>query len=99
MTPWLHYSPRAGWMNDPNGLVHRAGQHHLYYQYNPSGTAFANQHWGHATSPDLLNWTEREVALAPGPAGYHAPPSFPRSPLPPPAPPRPFLSTPLPPRR
>ncbi|MFF3906795.1 glycoside hydrolase family 32 protein [Streptomyces sp. NPDC001848] len=69
MPAWLHYAPAKGWMNDPNGLVHRRGRHHLFYQYNPEGTEFTNQHWGHASSPDLLTWTEHEVALFPGPAG------------------------------
>ncbi|MEU0068111.1 glycoside hydrolase family 32 protein [Streptomyces sp. NPDC006332] len=64
----LHYAPAKGWMNDPNGAVHWQGRHHLFYQYNPDGTEFSNQHWGHASSPDLLTWTEHEVALFPGPA-------------------------------
>jgi beta-fructofuranosidase len=68
MAAWLHYLPTKGWMNDPNGLVHWQGRHHLFYQYNPDGTEFTNQHWGHASSPDLLTWTEHEVALFPGPA-------------------------------
>jgi beta-fructofuranosidase len=68
MAAWLHYVPAKGWMNDPNGLVHWQGRHHLFYQYNPDGTEFTNQHWGHASSPDLLTWTEHEVALFPGPA-------------------------------
>ncbi|WP_329316510.1 glycoside hydrolase family 32 protein [Streptomyces sp. NBC_01262] len=63
----LHFAPSKGWMNDPNGLVHWQGRHHLFYQYNPDGTEFTNQHWGHASSPDLLTWTEHEVALFPGP--------------------------------
>lgn len=67
MPAWLHYSPAKGWMNDPNGLIHWQGRHHLFYQYNPDGTGFTNQHWGHASSPDLLTWTEHEVALFPGP--------------------------------
>jgi beta-fructofuranosidase len=67
MTAWLHYSPTRGWMNDPNGLIHWQGRHHLFYQHNPDGTEFTNQHWGHASSADLLTWTEHEVALFPGP--------------------------------
>jgi beta-fructofuranosidase len=67
MPAWLHYAPAKGWMNDPNGLIHYNGRHHLFYQKNPDGTEFTNQHWGHASSPDLLTWTEHEVALAPGP--------------------------------
>jgi beta-fructofuranosidase len=72
MVLWLHYRPLSGWMNDPNGLVHRQGRHHMFYQYNPQGTAFANQHWGHATSTDLLTWTEHDPALGPGPDSYDA---------------------------
>jgi beta-fructofuranosidase len=68
MRAWLHYAPAKGWMNDPNGLVHWQGRNHLFYQYNPDGTEFTNQHWGHASSSDLLTWTEHEVALFPGPA-------------------------------
>ncbi|MFM9598696.1 glycoside hydrolase family 32 protein [Streptomyces turgidiscabies] len=68
MSAWIHYAPAKGWMNDPNGLIHWQGRHHLFYQYNPDGTEFANQHWGHASSPDLLTWTEHETALFPGPA-------------------------------
>ena len=67
MPAWLHYAPAKGWMNDPNGLIHWQGRHHLFYQYNPDGTDFTNQHWGHASSPDLLTWTEHEMALFPGP--------------------------------
>ena len=67
MPAWLHYAPSKGWMNDPNGLIHWQGRHHLFYQYNPEGTEFTNQHWGHASSPDLLTWTEHEMALFPGP--------------------------------
>ena len=61
--PALHFTARRNWLNDPNGLVYAGGAYHLFYQHNP----FANEHgymsWGHATSPDLLHWTERDVAL------------------------------------
>jgi len=67
MPAWLHYAPAKGWMNDPNGLIHWQGRHHLFYQHNPDGTAFTNQHWGHASSVDLLTWTEHGSALFPGP--------------------------------
>jgi beta-fructofuranosidase len=67
MRPALHFTPRSGWINDPLGLTHRAGTYHLYFQYVPGGVEWAHTcHWGHATSPDLLHWTERPVALAPG---------------------------------
>jgi beta-fructofuranosidase len=66
--PALHFTPRAGWINDPHGIVFAGGRYHLFYQYNPAGTVWdAAVSWGHATSPDLLSWTEQPVALAPEP--------------------------------
>ncbi|BEP14754.1 hypothetical protein acdb102_30650 [Acidothermaceae bacterium B102] len=66
MRPLLHFAPSHGWLNDPNGLIQWKGLHHLFFQYNPAGTEFTNQHWGHATSTNLVAWTEHEVALSPG---------------------------------
>ena len=60
----------AGWTNDPNGLnwvrdpASGKVTNHLYYQANPNSTAppwnapWAPAYWGHATSPDLVTWTE-----------------------------------------
>ncbi len=50
-------------MNDPNGLIYNAGTWHMFYQSNPAGTDWGNMSWGHATSPDLVTWTEHPVAL------------------------------------
>ncbi len=61
--PQAHYTPAANWMNDPNGLVYENGTYHLFHQYNPYGLAWGNMSWGHATSPDLIHWTEQPVAI------------------------------------
>ena len=53
-------------MNDPNGLVHYAGVFHMYFQYNPHGDDWGNMSWGHASSPDLVHWTEHPLAIPQG---------------------------------
>lgn len=65
--PQVHFSPAAGWLNDPVGLVRFGGQWHLYFQHNPDADVWGPMHWGHAVSEDLLHWEERPVALAPDP--------------------------------
>lgn len=63
--PQYHFSPPAGWMNDPNGLVFHAGRWHLFYQYHPASTTWGPMHWGHASSVDLLHWQHHPIALQP----------------------------------
>src|SRR6476661_1733035 len=68
--PQIHFSPRAHWMNDPNGMVYYNGTYHLFFQYYPDSTVWGPMHWGHATSKDLVHWTERGIALYPDSLGY-----------------------------
>jgi beta-fructofuranosidase len=56
-------------MNDPNGLIQWNGRVHMFYQCNPRGVAHGNVAWGHASSPDLWNWTDHPLALQPDPDG------------------------------
>ncbi len=67
--PQIHFTPKIGYHNDPNGLIHYHGVYHLFYQHNPFGTEWGNMHWGHATSPDLIHWEEQEIALCPDETG------------------------------
>ncbi|MGF7012425.1 sucrose-6-phosphate hydrolase SacC (GH32 family) [Lachnospiraceae bacterium PF1-22] len=61
----FHLMPEAYWLSDPNGFVYYKGRYHLFYQCNPYSTVWANMHWGHAVSDDLINWEHHGVALAP----------------------------------
>lgn len=63
--PNLHFSPRTGWMNDPNGMIRVDGVWHLFFQHDPDSTSHGPMHWGHATTTDLAHWSEQPVALYP----------------------------------
>ena len=68
--PQLHFTPKAHWMNDPNGLVYYQGVYHLFFQYYPESSNWGPMHWGHATSRDMVHWKEGPIALYPDPLGY-----------------------------
>src|ERR1035437_10502226 len=44
--PQFHFSANTGWLGDPDGLVRYNNKYHLFW-------------WGHATSSDLVYWTEK----------------------------------------
>ena len=68
--PNFHFTPKKGWMNDPNGMFYYNGYYHLFYQYYPDSNVWGPMHWGHAISTDLVTWTEKPIALYPDEKGY-----------------------------
>lgn len=62
----FHFSTRTGWENDINAPLYYRGVYHMFYQHNPHGLVWDTMHWGHATSPDLVHWTQQPIALEPG---------------------------------
>lgn len=61
--PAVHFTPERNWMNDPQKPFLLDGVWHYYYLYNadhPHGNGTA---WFHATSTDLVHWTEHGVAI------------------------------------
>ncbi|WP_460690403.1 glycoside hydrolase family 32 protein [Nesterenkonia suensis] len=63
--PVAHPRPAAGWLNDPNGLCRVDGVWHVFFQFNPYSAQHDRIHWGHLSSPNLVDWTEEPVALTP----------------------------------
>ena len=61
-----HFTAPQGWINDPYGITWHHNEYHLFFQYVPYQTEWAvDCHWGHATSPDLNEWTYQGIALTP----------------------------------
>ncbi|WP_243076529.1 glycoside hydrolase family 32 protein [Microbacterium sp. SS28] len=61
--PAVHLTPSQDWMNDPQRPFLLDGVWHYYYLYNadhPDGNGTA---WYHATSTDLVHWTDQGVAI------------------------------------
>ncbi|MEP7143079.1 MAG: glycoside hydrolase family 32 protein [Ferruginibacter sp.] len=65
----FHFSTKANWINDPNGMVYHKGTWHLFFQYHPFSTSWGPMHWGHAISRDLMHWKEEPIALYPDSLG------------------------------
>ncbi|MCT2406080.1 glycoside hydrolase family 32 protein [Chryseobacterium antibioticum] len=68
--PNYHFTPKSGWMNDPNGMFYLNGTYHLFFQHYPDSNKWGPMHWGHATSKDLIRWEEQPIALFPDQLGY-----------------------------
>ncbi|HTI98794.1 MAG TPA: GH32 C-terminal domain-containing protein [Dongiaceae bacterium] len=59
LRPQVHYTTPRGWLNDANAMFYYHGQYHLYYQHDPfTWDGSGQKWWGHAVSPDMVNWQE-----------------------------------------
>ena len=63
--PQFHFTVKRGWSNDVNGPIFYNGQYHLFWQAFPFGVLWDTgfMYWGHATSKDLIHWTELSPAM------------------------------------
>ncbi|MBR5059030.1 MAG: glycoside hydrolase family 32 protein [Clostridiales bacterium] len=69
LRPKYHFTPKKGWINDPNGPVFYKGKYHLFYQHDPNSLVWDRMHWGHAVSDDLLSWDHLPIVLYPDDMG------------------------------
>ena len=64
--PKYHFTPKYGWINDPNGLIYFGGKWHMFHQFNPFSMHWREpMHWGHAVSRNLLHWKYEPIAVYP----------------------------------
>lgn len=61
--PAYHLTPERHWMNDPQRPFLVDGRWHLYYLYNADHPHGNGTSWFHATSTDLVHWTDEGVAI------------------------------------
>ena len=55
--PQFHFSPKSGWIGDPDGLIHHRAKYHLFW-------------WGHAESTDLVHWEEKPYPMKGGDGSF-----------------------------
>lgn len=69
LRPQYHFTAKKNWLNDPNGMCYADGVYHMFFQYCEETRESTHKSWGHATSPDMVCWTEGPVALSPDKLG------------------------------
>ncbi|XP_020276841.1 6(G)-fructosyltransferase-like [Asparagus officinalis] len=61
----FHFQPPRNFMSDPSGPIYYRGWYHFFYQHNTNAAYWGHIAWGHAATPDLLNWVHLPVAVYP----------------------------------
>ena len=72
--PQFHFTAKKDWLNDPVGLVYYKGEYHLSFEHTalPGQIDRGNMAWGHAVSPDMVQWKQLPNALEPDHLGVIA---------------------------
>lgn len=65
LRPKFHGMPGANWTNECHGMTYSNGRYHVFFQKNANGPYMTRLHWGHISSPNLYDWTEEKIAIAP----------------------------------
>jgi fructan beta-fructosidase len=64
LRPQVHYTPIAGQIADPTGLIKYNGIYHLFYMFDEwSKQRRDNKNWGHAISTDCIHWEQQPPVL------------------------------------
>lgn len=58
-----HFTTPDKWKNDPQRPIYLDGKYHYYYLYNHDYPNGNGTEWRHATSTDLVHWTDEGVAI------------------------------------
>ena len=65
--PGYHFvADRIAMPFDPNGAIFWRGRYHLFYIYQESIDGTILDHWGHASSTDLIIWRDHPTGLRDG---------------------------------
>ena len=71
--PVFHLLPRAGWVNDPNGLAWHGGELHVFYQHISDSAEWGwRMEWGHWSSSSGATFKHHPVVMSPSQGGPDA---------------------------
>lgn len=54
--PQFHFTPPAGWLNDPVGMFYYEREYHMHYLGAPDKPGGWGYSWIHYVSKDLVHW-------------------------------------------
>ena len=65
LRPVYHPMPATSWANESYGLIYYNNLYHMFFQKNPNAPVLHFMHWGHLSSPDLVDWKEERIPFGP----------------------------------